>query len=324
MLNINKPSGYTRVGRLVIGGLAVFIPLATAAPHTSLANSNVPAGVCNLMPGLQGRIESISNERGAQKLIQIERAGHTYVVDIGCFLIAGDTVKPGPGNSALVRLPDGTTTLAEFSRPITISSLNPPGYLASVIGAIRELVGSDGRNAKKAVNGTVGIRNFDDSPGPVALLGGGGTGEQLIARGRPLIIGWTGGTSPFQIQLVTDIKPVRKVANISADLSWVAIDIGDNLDGSYVVMISGNDGSYAISRLGVKSAADVPSAPELPASASNGEKELLATLWLLTKGPAEWRLQALSDLQKLAIEKHDLVAQAILDSKAQQVPIGSQ
>lgn len=127
MLNINKPSGYTRVGRLVIGGLAVFIPLATAAPHTSLANSNVPAGVCNLMPGLQGRIESISNERGAQKLIQIERAGHTYVVDIGCFLIAGDTVKPGPGNSALVRLPDGTTTLAEFSRPITISSLNPPG-----------------------------------------------------------------------------------------------------------------------------------------------------------------------------------------------------
>lgn len=285
--------------------------------HSGWAEPNQQQPVCGLAAGLQARIDSIATDRGAQVLVRVERAGKSHVVRSGCLLIAGDLIKPAPGNSAVVILPDGTTTRADFSHPVVVPAVNPPSYLAAVINTIRKLAGADGGQAQKLVNGTTGMRDLDDGPKPVVLQGINGSGPQAVLRDRPLMIAWTGGASPFQIQIVTDTEPARVIVNMTSDVRYATVELSGAHEGVHVLAVTDSDGSLASVKFRLASAADRPVAPEPYLSGTGEARDLVSATWLLTKGPAEWRLETISELRELATEHHNIVAQSFLQPKVQ-------
>lgn len=54
------------------------------------AGEPISSGICELIPGLQGRIESINVNPGVKGPLQLERGSRSYPVKAGCLVIAGD------------------------------------------------------------------------------------------------------------------------------------------------------------------------------------------------------------------------------------------
>ena len=61
-------------------------------------------------------------------------------------------------------------------------------------------------------------------------------------------------------------------------------------------------------------------APEIDVEADADARELVTALWLLTRAPTRWRLEALSRLDMLAGERDNIVAQAIIEPEAARIP----
>ena len=68
-------------------------------------------------------------------------------------------------------------------------------------------------------------------------------------------------------------------------------------------------------RIKIASIAERPTAQEVPNLDDREARDLVDALLLLTKGAVQWRLEALSELQALAVDHKNIVAKAILDPK---------
>jgi hypothetical protein len=291
-----------------------------ASQSEALAAEAVRGAVCEITVGLQGRIESVTASSGVRAKIQVERNGHLYPGRPGCFLVAGDIVRPALGVTAAVSLPEGGSTVqVDSAHPLTIPRVNPPNYLQSVVGMLREILGGNGENARTKVTGQVGMRSADDEErGPLLIPGISsveGLGPQSVARELPLALRWRGGVAPFQLEWVTskDSPPI-KLQQSSARSA--RLDMSSLGGGPAELRILSVDGNWTGLRINLVSRTERPVDARIPTSLDRESWDLVEASWLLTRGPGEWRLEALSELQILAVDHNNLVARAILDPKA--------
>jgi hypothetical protein len=280
------------------------------------------AEICSLTPGLLGRIESIlPDQSDIRPTAYVKRGDSTGEARVGCFVQAGDLIRPGPGTTVRIKLPDRRITTAHFGDPIVIPALPPPSSLGRVITLLKELAGADGEIARQIVVGRIGATRSPDEPDPpITIPSLVGLGPQSVDRTRLLGVQWQGGTSPYYVKLISKEAGEESSAAVpKVSERYVGIDLTRLPLGNYELMIAGqNSASLAVS-VHLVAASEVPSAPGIDVEADADAGELVAAVWLLTRAPTRWRLEALSQLELLARERDNVVSQSIIDPDAARI-----
>jgi hypothetical protein len=274
--------------------------------------------ICSLASDLQGRIQDIIADAGVPPTVNIERGGQPREARIGCLVRAGDIVRPRPGTRVFIMLRDGEVKTINFNEPMVIPpapALRPSGGIEHVLTVLRELAGADASEARKVALGTIGAtRSPNGAYPPVTLPGLFGLGQQYVDGGRSLHVRWNGGAAPFRIDLVPAQTSDRAAnATLTTSERFAQFDLSRHPAGNYDLTIAGTDIRPLTLRLHITTASEVPSAQAIDPSADEEARELVEAVWLLTRAPSRWRLEALSRLETLASEHDDVIAQVILD-----------
>jgi hypothetical protein len=304
--------GRCRVCTLVTAAGFVLWCLPSSADDPPQAEDEI----CSLTTGLQGRIEDITAAPSVRAVVNIERDGKVREARIGCLLRAEDIVRPQPGTSVVIVLPNSQVKTIDFNQAMVIPpGPRPSGAFARFITVLRELAGADASEARKKALGTIGAtRSANGAGSPIIMPGMLGLGQQYVDGGRPLYVRWNGGTPPFRIELSsarTNAEPVSEV--LATAERFARLDLSRYATGDYNLTITGADQRPLTLRLRTTTTIEVPAAPQIDPSADEEAHELVEAVWLLTRGPPRWRLEALSRLEMLAREHDDVIAQVILD-----------
>jgi hypothetical protein len=279
--------------------------------------------VCSLAPGLQGRIEDMTAASGVRPTVHVEHGTQTREGWIGCLVRAGDIIRPGAGTSVTIKLPDRQVKTIDFDQPLVIGTPPSSTYVSRVsgviIGLLRQFAGLDASGARQIALGTIGAtRSSDDSPLAITMPGMIGLGQQYVDGSRRLRVRWIGGLHPFHIMLASVDPKAQSPAEVSTTSeSYAYLELGHFPLGIYDLIIAGTNHAPLAIRLHLVSPSDVPSEVEIGALADEEARELVNAVWLLTRAPSRWRLEALSRLEMLAVEHDDIVAQVILDPALQ-------
>jgi hypothetical protein len=272
-------------------------------------------GSCNwcLTPcrGLQARIFALKAPNGQTANAYVKREGKPSCrAAQECFLNYGDMVIAGKKTTVSIKMADGTvkSVCPEHTRKVCWKSNNPN----LIVALYRALFGPDVALARDVALATIGATRSLDPMAEITLPGAIGTAPQTIDGGRPLLLRWNGGAPPFQIEMaVTGGTPVRMIQtserNQRIDLS--SDPLGDN----YILTITGKNDVRLSLPLHPVTAAEVPLAPGIEAAQHQEARELVEAVWLLTRAPITWRLEALSRLEVLARDHDNIVAQAIVE-----------
>jgi hypothetical protein len=169
----------------------------------------------------------------------------------------------------------------------------------------------DSRKQQEIALAAIGATRGLDPDAEISLPGAIGTAPEAVDISRPLLLRWNGGAAPFQIELAEARIGQRVVEtserNTRLDLS--AYPRG----AAYTLTISGKNDVRLSLPLSLVAPADVPLAPGIDAAQDPEARELVEAVWLLSRTPIMWRLEALSRLELLAREHDNIVAQAIVE-----------
>jgi hypothetical protein len=180
---------------------------------------------------------------------------------------------------------------------------------------IKDLFNEDVREVHEMALASIGATRSFDSTAEITLLGAIGTAPQSVDRSRPLSLRWNGGAPPFHIELAavggTD-RQILGAAERSLRLNLNSDPPGDD----YTLTILGSNDVRLVLPLHFVNAAEVPVAPGIETVQDQETRELAESVWLLTRAPIRWRLEALSRLEFLARDYGNIVAQTILQPAA--------
>jgi hypothetical protein len=167
------------------------------------------------------------------------------------------------------------------------------------------------REARAIALAAIGATRGLDPDAEITLPGAIGMAPQVVDISRPLLLPWNGGTPPFQIELAEASIAQRRVGTSER---YARLDLGGYPRGTaYTLTIAGkNDVSLSLP-LSLVAPADVPLAPGIDAVQDLEARDLVEAVWLLTRAPIAWRLEAISRLEWLAKEKDNIIAQAIVE-----------
>jgi hypothetical protein len=277
---------------------------------------------CSVFPGPLGRIVGFSAQPPSKPSARIERHsanGSTVTFDIaegeGCYLREGDIVRAGLATDVTVIRTDGMTVTVGFGESLTMPSIGGVGFSRIFWSFIQEVAGGDLSEARNRIPTAIGaIRAGRELP--ILIRGMIEVEPQRVDRSRPLDVQWEGGSFPFRIQLESR-KGARSVpAMQTADSERSArFDLASRPPGEYRLTIT--SGSGTVRRFLDFSAvpgSDVPVAPMLDRFDGQRAREIAQAIWLLTKAPSQWRLNAISLLAILAKDHDDPIAKSILVS----------
>jgi hypothetical protein len=212
-------------------------------------------------------------------------------------------------------LPDRQVKIIDFNQPIVIPTLQPPSRFDRVLSVLRELAGIDGSDARNIALGTIGAtRSLDANFLPITMPGMIGLGQQYVDVGRSLHMRWSGGAEPFRLELIsaeTKDRPLNQISTTSE--RYARVNLSQYPLGLYDLIIVGAEHIPLTLRLRLVTPSDVPSPQGVDPLADEEARELVNAVWLLTRAPSPWRLEALSRLETLAREHDDIIAQVILD-----------
>ncbi len=298
-----------RCGNFRLAGALAALWIVSATCSPALASTGPGDDICGLVPGLQGRIGDVTSDPGVAATAYVERAGQTHPVASGCFVREGDIVRVGPGTKATVMLPNHQVATATFDAPLPVPSVKPGGYFTEILGVLRSVAGDDGSQAREVA--TAKIAATRSLRPPFFLLGVADAEEQLIDVGNPLYLRWEGGAPPFAVALL----PASGGAPVT--ISGIAertarIDAQKFAAGIYQLTIASSGQTVPPIQLRVVAHSEVPTDPDAANIKDDEARELVNAVWLLTRGPEPWRLEALSRLKFLAAERDDIVAQDIV------------
>jgi hypothetical protein len=194
----------------------------------------------------------------------------------------------------------------------TVKISTHPGRWDRVIAAYRTFFDADASPARHMALAMIGAARSLDPTAEITLPGAIGTAPQAVEKGRPLLLRWNGGTPPFQIELAVAEGTQREVIETSERNQRLDLTL-DPLGDNYTLTIAGRNDVRLSLPLRLVAATDVPVAPGIDAAPDQEARELVQAVWLLTRAPITWRLEALSRLELLARDHDNIVAQAIVD-----------
>jgi hypothetical protein len=279
---------------------------------------------CSVVPGPLGRIVGFSAPPPSKPSARVERhsaSGSTETFDIaegdgeGCYLREGDIVRAGLATDVTVIRTDGMTVTVGFGAPLTMPSIGGVRYSRILWSFIQEVAGGDLSEARNRIQTAIGaIRAGRELP--ILIRGMIEVDLQRVDRSRPLDVQWEGGSFPFRIEL-EGRKGARSVpATQTADSERSArFDLASRPSGEYRLTITSGSGTVRrFLDFWAVPGSDVPVAPVLDRIDGQRARELAQAIWLLTKAPSQWRLNALSLLAILAKDHDDPIAKSILVS----------
>jgi hypothetical protein len=172
----------------------------------------------------------------------------------------------------------------------------------------------DVREAREKAFASIGATRSLDPAAEITLPGAIGTVPQAVDRDRPLLLHWYGGAPPFRIELALVSAGGTRGPVIETSESNQRLKLSsDTLGGDYTLTIAGRNDARLSIPLRLVAATDVPVPPGIEAADNEEVRELVEAVWLLTRAPITWRLEALSRLDFLARDLNNRVAQAIVD-----------
>jgi hypothetical protein len=166
------------------------------------------------------------------------------------------------------------------------------------------------REVRQAALATIGATRGPDPDAEVTFPGAIGTAPQAVDTSRLLQLRWNGGAPPFHIELAEASVGHRLIETSERD---GRLDLRAYPLGAYILTIAGKKNVRLSLPLSLVAPADVPLAPGIDAVQDPEVRELVEAVWLLTRAPITWRLEALSRLELLAKDKNNIVAQAIIE-----------
>jgi hypothetical protein len=274
--------------------------------------------ICALAVGLLGEIQSIEPEQpGIRPLGYVQRNEIMRQVQVGCFVKGGDVIRAGPGTVVHVELPDRRVTFVRFGDPLIIPQVASPTYTRKIIILLRELAGSNVETAREAAIGRIGAtRSPSDGLPQVTISALVGLGPQQVDISHALHIHWEGGIAPFNLKLVPEHanSTALKIDNLTS--RHAEIDLTRVHAGAFNLDISDKNNVPLTVKLNIVSSELVPAIQELDGDADEESRELVAAVWLLTRAPTRWRLEALSRLDMLASTRGNLVAGSIINYRS--------
>jgi hypothetical protein len=298
---------------LLLGVLPGYAGNDTRAADDS--NCRSPAiDICELFPGPQGRIAKITSDNTAAVEVVVRRGDRCRPAAVGCFL--------NPGDKVFVRPPDKTVTVtiklpnakdAKVVDYMEIPEIQGHGFLdRPALALLLDLAGANLSKAQEIALAAIGATRSPDPTAEITLPGAVGTAPQAVDRGRPLLLRWYGGAPPFRIEWASAGGTRHQVIetcerNQRFDLS------SDPRGDDYTLTIAGSNDVRLTLPLRLVVATNVPVAPGIEVAQDEETRELVEAVWLLTRAPITWRLEALSRLEFLARDHDNIVAQAIVD-----------
>lgn len=223
------------------------------------------------------------------------------------------TVTRADGSRAparsLVRLYDGdrvivtgettrlTLFMAGLETPTVVTRANSPltvrgrqtgttgAFVSNVLASLDLMF----NRPRMAIATATEARGIGDNLTPSPFLP---SGPQILPEGRrPLLVQWSGLSSPVQInqQDVTREWPASQYTSTSGE----APDSGD-----FRIVLPGSSLSWSVTRVASNA---FPRAPNAPTGRELTPDERLANaIWIMAEGAAEWQLFALSEITDLA------------------------
>jgi hypothetical protein len=197
---------------------------------------------------------------------------------------------------------------------LTIDEIPGRGFFdLPIFAVLLDLAGPNLSKAQEMARAAIGATRSLDAAAEITLPGAIGTAPQTVDGSRPLIWRWNGGTPPFRIELASAGTTPHQVVETSERTQRLDLS-SDPTGNGYTLTIVGTNDVRLTLPLHVVDATDVPVVPGIEAAAQDPEaRELVEAVWLLTRAPMTWRLEALSRLEFLARDHDNIVAQAIVD-----------
>jgi hypothetical protein len=303
-------------GRALTVALALSLAQIEQAFESRADDAEALRDFCAIVPGPLGRIIEFWATPQSKASVAVDRGPWTFNVPKGCYLHGGDIVRAGPATSVKVLRPDGRIVTGDFSHPLVMPVVRT-GLSNEFWSLVQEWAGGDLSGARaRAQTPLVGATRGDEES-PIVIRGLFEVGMQRVVHSRPLEVQWEGGSFPFTIELEgprgTALRPIRG----SAPLERVfRVDFQSRPVGEYRLIITCCGGEVArFLDFLVVPATEVPAAP-LSQINDQRARDLAQALWLLTKAPSDWRLEALSRLALLAKDQHDPIAISILEESS--------
>jgi hypothetical protein len=214
-------------------------------------------------------------------------------------------------------MPTGEIAQADGAHPLSIPSASQPGWTDRMIAILKGMAGDDIGIARTMANvreaRTRAMAQADEASA-IAIPGLLGDARQTVLADQPLLLRWTGGHGAYSVKLADAHARVRAALTTTDQHLELPTDKLD--EGDYDLTIDCPHCLSVLVPVKLVRKARLPSTPEIDTLSNNEEKDRLLAVWLLTEGPDEWRLQALSLLQFEARDRADMVAQAILAPEA--------
>lgn len=276
-------------------GRGVVLALASvcAAGHAAAAEPGAAVGI-------------VSEYQPVQARLRIVRAGRPLPLTIGTQVLAGDTVRLGPGEVVLVSGMDGQ--VARVQGPGEALPLAPPQ--ARELGVFGRMLASMDRYFGE----TYRVRRMAASQGGQDCLAGAievplfPDGGAVVAGTRDLRFAWVGGCAPFTV-VVRDAAG-RELARHSGEARNVRFNGLALAPGRLQVEVSGGGRSRM---LPIDVVATRPRAPDEITRGDGGAMALLAEAWWLAdQEQGRWRFEAF-DLVAPRIKAGDPLAGKIGD-----------
>jgi hypothetical protein len=227
------------------------------------------------------------------------------VLSLGLFFVWASAV-PAAGDENRVR-----AYLARLREGVS-----PAGERSSAAGAVFQRLlkdlfpEGDSRKQRAIALAVIGATRGQDPDAEIDLPGAIGTAPQFVDVSRPLLLRWIGSAPPFHIELSEAGTALRGIETSERNAH---LDLSSHPPGTYTLTIAGKNDVSLLLPLSLVAPVDVPLAPGIDAAQDRAARELVEAVWLLTRAPIAWRLEALSRLEWLAKDKHNIVAQSILE-----------
>jgi hypothetical protein len=270
---------------------------------------------CAIVEGPLGRIVEISASPQLKPSVMVERGSEVQSVKAGCYLRGNDVVRAGEGTSVTVIQTDGRTVIGDFNHRLLMPVVLDIGLTNRIWAAVHEWAGGDLSEARNRLRTSVAATRAGDES-PILIRGLFEVDAQRIGGERNFEVQWDGGTFPFQIDLEgprgTSLRPIRQSASSERA---IRLDFRSRPTGEYRLTITSSSGKVRrFLNFLVVPAKEVPMAPTLEQINDQRTRDLIQAIWLLTKGPSQWRLDALSRLALLAKDQRDPIARSILET----------